>query len=213
MRLLPLRPFIRRLINFGIEPTEVTQATFEEHMAWVERCSQRKNKAATGPQLRTAWDDCARSVEGWPQVFFELRDGRDIYLLPDSTFPKIIKEFETHVTMPMNSRGKRRGRRRLREVTIRSRRYHFRVTAIANEYISRARPILLREPSDYLFPGFGAGHKSGSMFSQQLADFTEKETGIRVTAHQFRHLGGYIHLLKYPGDYESVRKMLGHRKS
>jgi len=87
-----------------------------------------------------------------------------------------------------------------------------RVSSILNEYIAKARPVLLREPSDYLFPGRGVGHKSGSMFSQQLANFTAKETGIRVTAHQFRHLGGFLHLLKHPGDYETVRKMLGHRK-
>ena len=403
-RIIPLRPFIAHMIAVGLEPGDVTQTTFEDYLACVELRSPRKNKVGTGPQLRAAWNDCLGSVEGWPQILFKLVDGRNIYLMPDSTFPQILEEFETFVTRPLSPRGTRRRRRRVREVTIESCRYHFRrmlsaaiqggieaarlrtladfcdpevletafnfildrrgaettcdvsrlanlavgiaehwarvseerledlknlyedfaciqegmteknrrmlqkfannkivtnflatpkrvvaryadievltvhdaiqiqlatamavlirvlvrvhnlkqirighhlievgygadrkyvlcfskdevkndeyletilsprVSAILKEYILRARPVLLREPSDYLFPGLGTGHKSGSMFSQQLASFTEKESGIRVTAHQFRHLGGFIHLLKFPGDYEGVRKMLGHRK-
>ena len=366
-RIVSLRPFIAYAIAEGLEPSDVTQASFENYLALVSLRSQRKNKAGTGPQLRIAWNECVASVEGWPQILFRLVDGRNIYLMPDSTFPEILEEFETFVTKPLSGRPRRR--RRVRETTIKSRRYHFRrmlsaavqggieavrlrtlrdfcdtevletafnfildrrgvettcdvsrlanlavgiaehwarvseerleelkdlyqdfaciqegmteknrrmlqkfannkivsnfvatpkrvmaryadmevltvhdaiqiqlaaamavlsrvlvrvhnleqirighhlievgygadrkyvlcfsedevkndqyletilsprLSAILKEYISSARPILLREPSDYLFPGLGTGHKSGSMFSQQLAKFTEKETG------------------------------------
>ena len=149
-RLLPLRPFIRRAVASGIEPSDVTQGTFEDYLAVVDQCSSRKNKVGTGPLLRTAWNECVKNIDGWPQVLFELRDGRNIYLLPDSTFPKIIEEFEAFVATPMAPRGKRRGRRRLRDATIKSRRYHFRrmLSAAVQAGIKPARLTSLRDFCD-----------------------------------------------------------------
>lgn len=88
-----------------------------------------------------------------------------------------------------------------------------RLVKVIDSYRQRARLALCRGKStDFLFPGYRGTHKSASTFGGQLADFVFRETGIRVTPHQFRHLGGYFHLLRYPGDYASVQKMLGHRK-
>jgi site-specific recombinase XerD len=87
-----------------------------------------------------------------------------------------------------------------------------RVVAVVDTYKRRAWPKLKRGKTNSLFPGYGGKHKSASTFGPQLSNFVFQETGIRVTPHQFRHLGGYFHLLRYPGDYASVQKMLGHRK-
>ena len=87
-----------------------------------------------------------------------------------------------------------------------------RVVAILDTYRERAWSTLKRGKTQFLFPGYGGKHKSASTFGPQLAEFVWRETDIRVTPHQFRHLGGYFHLLRYPGDYASVQKMLGHRK-
>jgi site-specific recombinase XerD len=88
-----------------------------------------------------------------------------------------------------------------------------RVVGVLDTYMQRAWPKLKRGRStNCLFPGYGGKHKAASTFGPQLADFVFRETGIRVTPHQFRHLGGYFHLLRYPGDYASVQKMLGHLK-
>ena len=38
----------------------------------------------------------------------------------------------------------------------------------------------------------------------------EKRTGLRVTAHQFRHVAGAMLLKKFPANYALVAKVLGH---
>ncbi len=37
-----------------------------------------------------------------------------------------------------------------------------------------------------------------------------KETGIRITAHQFRHAAAAVILRAQPGNYEYARRILGH---
>ncbi len=32
-----------------------------------------------------------------------------------------------------------------------------------------------------------------------------------MSAHRFRSLVGYLYLKRHPGDYETVRRLLGHR--
>jgi integrase len=34
---------------------------------------------------------------------------------------------------------------------------------------------------------------------------------VRLTAHQFRHLAGFLYLKANPGGHEVVRRLLGHR--
>ena len=42
--------------------------------------------------------------------------------------------------------------------------------------------------------------------------FTHSEAvGLRITVHQFRHAAAAIYLKHRPGDYETVRRLLGHR--
>jgi site-specific recombinase XerC len=88
-----------------------------------------------------------------------------------------------------------------------------RTVKVLDTYMERAWPKLKRGcTTKALFPGYDGVHKSASTFGPQLSAFVFRETGVRVTPHQFRHLGGYFHLLRHPGDYASVQKMLGHRK-
>jgi len=49
------------------------------------------------------------------------------------------------------------------------------------------------------------------MFSSQITERIEDATGLRVTVHQFRHAAAAIYLRHNPGDYETVRRFLGHR--
>jgi integrase len=44
-----------------------------------------------------------------------------------------------------------------------------------------------------------------------IRDIVEKRTGLRVTAHQFRHVAGAMLLIKFPGNYPLVAKVLGHK--
>ena len=45
----------------------------------------------------------------------------------------------------------------------------------------------------------------------QLTARIQKATGLRITIHQFRHAAAAIYLKHHPGDYETVRRLLGHR--
>lgn len=84
-------------------------------------------------------------------------------------------------------------------------------TKLLDRYVQHVRPLLAREESTYLFPGGSTGHKRGTLLSAQIAEMVEREVGVRLTAHQFRHLAGFIYLKSHPGGHEVVRRLLGHK--
>jgi integrase len=86
------------------------------------------------------------------------------------------------------------------------------VTTIINEYVHDFRPALMRgSNADWLFPGESSEHKEKISFSTQIVDRVEKSTGLRITVHQFRHAAGALILKHRPGEYELVRRLLGHK--
>jgi integrase len=91
-----------------------------------------------------------------------------------------------------------------------------RLTALIEGYVHQHRPALVRGSNEpWLFPGEsvanrGGGHKTPSMFSGQITEQVLKAVGIRITAHQFRHAAAAIMLRHDPGNYEFVRRVLGH---
>ena len=91
----------------------------------------------------------------------------------------------------------------------------FEVTGVTldlfDTYVSRVRPLLTVPENPYLFPGQGNRSKHASFLSKQIADLLRQEIGVHVTAHQFRHLVGFIYLCENPGNYEVVRRFLGHK--
>lgn len=83
--------------------------------------------------------------------------------------------------------------------------------ALLELYLKQARPRLCEASSVHLFPGKVDGHQQPNHMSAQLAKLTATEIGVRITAHQFRHLAGFLFLRQNPGCYEVVRQLLGHR--
>ena len=84
-------------------------------------------------------------------------------------------------------------------------------THLLDRYLNEVRPRLQGTPSPYLFPGRTADHKTGYLISTQIADLTAAEIGVRITAHQFRHIAGFLFLKTNPGGHEVVRRLLGHK--
>jgi len=78
-------------------------------------------------------------------------------------------------------------------------------------YLEHVRSHFIRMPNSYLFPGRGKLHQAGPGLSVQIASFVEKEVGVRLTPHQFRHLAGFFYLKHNPGGHEVVRRLLGHK--
>jgi integrase len=86
------------------------------------------------------------------------------------------------------------------------------LTDLIDEYIHEFRPSLLRgSNASWLFPGEGHKPKTTLMFGKQITVRIQKAIGLRITPHQFRHAAAAIYLKHRPGDYETVRRLLGHR--
>jgi integrase len=86
------------------------------------------------------------------------------------------------------------------------------LTTLIDEYIHEFRPTLVRgSNAAWLFPGVAGKPKTASMFSTQITERIQKATGVRMTVHQFRHACAAIYLKHHPGDYETVKRLLGHR--
>jgi integrase len=88
------------------------------------------------------------------------------------------------------------------------------VTAFIDEYVFHHRPALMRRSNaDWLFPGEAGEHKEKVSFSTQIVERVQKSTGLRITVHQFRHAAGALILRHRPGEYELVRRILGHKSA
>jgi hypothetical protein len=86
------------------------------------------------------------------------------------------------------------------------------LTRMIDQYVHDFRPVLLKGRSeDWLFPGQYGGAKSSILLSGQVTRRIYQRTGLRMTVHQFRHAAGAIILKHRPGEYELVRRLLGHR--
>jgi integrase len=86
------------------------------------------------------------------------------------------------------------------------------VTAVIDEYIHDSRPAVMRGSNeDWLFPGTEGGSKDPHLFGIQITERIQKVTGLRITLHQYRHAAAAVYLKEHPGDYETVRRFLGHR--
>jgi Phage integrase family len=86
------------------------------------------------------------------------------------------------------------------------------LTRLIDEYVHDFRPTLVRgRNEDWLFPGQRRGAKGKTSISGQIKERIYKATGLRMTVHQFRHAAGALILQCRPGEYELVRRLLGHR--
>jgi integrase len=83
---------------------------------------------------------------------------------------------------------------------------------ILDLYLREFRPRLCAPENPWLFPGKSdEAAKSGHTLSQQVSKFIAKATGLKINIHLFRHLAAKLYLDQNPGQYENVRRHLGHR--
>ncbi|MCU0945813.1 MAG: tyrosine-type recombinase/integrase [Rubritepida sp.] len=81
--------------------------------------------------------------------------------------------------------------------------------ALVEEYLRDFRPALATPENPWLFPS-GAGVLSANRFSEMLETVIAREVGTDVNVHLARHFAAWLHLKRYPGAYEDVRRVLGH---
>ena len=81
-----------------------------------------------------------------------------------------------------------------------------------DKYINYYRPLLLKGAEEgWLFPGQVHGHKHQVTLRDQLVRVVKKHTGLQINPHLYRHIAAFFYLQANPGDYETVRRLLGHR--
>ncbi len=82
-------------------------------------------------------------------------------------------------------------------------------TEVVALYRREGRPVLLRAPSEYLFPaedgGFRRPHTLSALITRTILDFT----GLEINAHLFRSIAGKLHSLVQPGDYGTLSHVIG----
>jgi integrase len=82
---------------------------------------------------------------------------------------------------------------------------------LVERYIREFRPHLTSAGNTALFPGIGAGSKNQAFFGTQISRTIRVHTGLRIHPHLFRHITAKLFLDANPGNYEVVRRTLGHR--
>lgn len=85
------------------------------------------------------------------------------------------------------------------------------LSALLDRYVKTFRPVLATAGSARLFTGQSGTSKGPSALAKQLAKFVWRETGIVIHAHLMRHIAAHLYLMANPGDYETVRRLLGHK--
>jgi len=81
-------------------------------------------------------------------------------------------------------------------------------TSLLDIYLHKARPILLDQPSDYLFPAMNGGSKPSAHLSRLIKETILEHTGLTIHAHLFRSIAGKIHSLAQPGDVVTLAYVL-----
>jgi integrase len=84
---------------------------------------------------------------------------------------------------------------------------------LLDTYLETYRPILQKgEDAGWLFPGAIEGrHKHEVTLREQLCEAVKKHTGLTINPHLYRHIAAFFYLAANPGDYETVKRLLGHK--
>jgi integrase len=85
------------------------------------------------------------------------------------------------------------------------------VSRMIDQYLFRYRHRLKQSNSAWLFPGDTGNSKVQRTLSQQISERLWQHAGVRITPHQFRHAAAAVILEADPGNYELVRRVLGHK--
>ncbi|MFO1147573.1 MAG: site-specific integrase [Alsobacter sp.] len=85
------------------------------------------------------------------------------------------------------------------------------VVQILDLYLREFRPLLVEGHTPWLFPNTSGGAKTPRQLSAQIPQAIHDACGLEVNCHLFRHFAALLYLKRHPGDYETVRLLLGHK--
>ena len=81
--------------------------------------------------------------------------------------------------------------------------------ALIDEYLSEFSPF---PDGPWLFPNRRGEPKSSTRLVDQLKREVKMLTGLTLSPVDFRHISAKLYLERHPGEYEVVRRFLGHAK-
>jgi integrase len=84
------------------------------------------------------------------------------------------------------------------------------LTRMLDRHIKDYRPLLPGAGSTWLFPSTEGGPRLYKLLARQISGIVHRYTGLTMTPHQFRHVGGKLFLEANPTGHEIVRQVLGH---
>ena len=86
------------------------------------------------------------------------------------------------------------------------------LTDLIDEYIHEFRPTLLRGANcAWLFPGEGGDPKTRRTLGPQMTARSRRRWEFTSLRTNSGHAAAAVYLKHHPGDYETVRRLLGHR--
>ena len=83
--------------------------------------------------------------------------------------------------------------------------------ALLQEYIDAFAPKSTRQPRRWLFAARGGERVTDSALADGIEKATARGIGIRITPRDFRHICATLILDHHPGDYTTVKDLLGHQ--
>jgi integrase len=83
---------------------------------------------------------------------------------------------------------------------------------LLGRYLELYLPALTRTTEGVLFPGRDGQAKTPAHLSVQLQRHLKAATGLNMNMHLFRHFAAKLVLKAYPGEHETVRQLLGHKR-
>ena len=85
------------------------------------------------------------------------------------------------------------------------------IAQLIDVFLDDQRPQLVETPSRFLFSKrSGDAPISATALSRRITEAIRDDLGLTLTPHNFRHLAGLVYLQVNPGDYDVVRRVLGH---
>ena len=82
---------------------------------------------------------------------------------------------------------------------------------LLQRYLDDYRPILAEPDNMFVFPGQGQNPLSSDQLRADFQAKVEGATGVQVYPHIMRAFAGLIFLEAHPGQYETLRRILGHK--
>jgi integrase len=79
------------------------------------------------------------------------------------------------------------------------------------EYRNRIAPKVIGHRPDRLFVKADGSPKNQWSVAWLIRTCLKKRAGIELSSHQFRHLSAKVLLDAQPGNFETVRQLLGHK--